>query len=158
MRQYSSVLALLLLAAACFGGAPNTATSAKSCEPTELDRRWTVSAPVYRSCEVDREAKPMGTAPTIKWMPPASTDRCNTALVEFVVDTMGVPEAQGARVVRATNPQFGLLQLQSVVARRYSAATKAGVAVRQVVREPAMMLVRFDRSEMGTSRDTLCKL
>jgi len=100
----------------------------------------------------------MGAVPAIKWTPPVNTDRCNTALVEFVVDTMGVPEAPGARIVSATNPEFGLLLLKSVPARRYSAATKAGTAVRQVVREPVMMLVRFDIRETGSSRDTLCKL
>lgn len=152
------MLAVLLIAAACGWGTPKTAATPSHCEPERLAAGWTTAGPVFRSCEVDQEAKPVGAVPVIKWLPPTSSDRCNIALVEFVVDTMGVPEVQGARVVRATNPEFGLLQLKSVPARRYSAATRAGIAVRQVVREPAMMLVRFDRSEAGMSRDTLCKL
>ena len=157
MRRALTSFVVLLVAVACGWRRPSIASSSK-CEPATLAAVWTTAGPVYRSCEVDREAKPIGEPPAIKWTPPVTADRCNTALVEFVVDTLGVPEARGARIVRATNPEFGLLHLKSVAARRYSAATKAGIAVRQVVREPVMMLVRFDIREVGSSRDTLCKL
>ena len=61
-------------------------------------------------------------------------------MVEFVVDSLGVPEVRTARVVRATDQGLATALMATLSARRYSAATKDGHAVRQVVRESSVVV------------------
>jgi hypothetical protein len=134
MRRHGFTLILMLAAIASSGAAQKTAAKPETCEPEKLDRNWTVSAPVYRSCEVEREATLLGTAPAPNW-DPSSARSCNLAVVEFVVDTLGVPEDRGARVVSTTTPSLANAVLRSIPQRRYSVATKDGHAVRQAIRD-----------------------
>lgn len=134
MRRHGFTFVLMIVAIARSGSAQPTATRRETCEPQKLDRKWTVSAPVYRSCEVEREATLLGTAPAPNWNP-SSARSCNLAVVEFVVDTLGIPEERGARVVSTTTPSLASAVLISIPQRRYSAATKDGHAVRQAIRD-----------------------
>jgi len=131
----------LVVGAACSGGVAKTAAEPRSCEPKELDAAWTAPAPVYRSCEVATPARQLGTPPRPDWTPPRPPQACNTALVEFVVDTLGVPEPMGARIVRATDSGLASALLASVPGRRYTPARTRDHAVRQVVRESYVLSV-----------------
>ena len=134
MHRHGLTIIMMLVAIARPGGAQQTAVRQETCEPGKLDRNWTASAPVYRSCEVEREATLLGTAPAPNWNP-SSARACNLAVVEFVVDTLGVPEARGARVVSTTTPTLANAVLRSIPQRRYSVATKDGHAVRQAIHD-----------------------
>jgi hypothetical protein len=66
---------------------------------------------------------------------PLPTSGCFSALLEFVVGTNGVPETETARIVRANNARYGEAVLASLPQWRFEPARKAGVPVRQIVRE-----------------------
>jgi hypothetical protein len=69
------------------------------------------------------------------FQPMRSENGCFTAEVEFVVDTLGVPEQGTQRLVRATTPAFGDAVLAIVPSLRYQPARLAGARVRQIVSE-----------------------
>lgn len=155
MRGRMMVVTPLALAA-CMASSGTTAASRAACEPKKIPAAWTATGVVYRSCEVDREAAPVGKEPALKWVAPTSAPRCNTAVAEFVIDTLGVPEPGKARLVSAMEPTLGLALMQTVPARRYTAAVKSGHAVRQVVRAPIIAWVSASMV-IRTARDSLCK-
>lgn len=141
MHRPAVAFVMLLVVAACSSSAPQTTRRPRTCEPLQLDPVWNVSAPVYRSCEVERTARSTGMTPRVIWSPPQNPQECNTAMVEFVVDSLGIPEARGVRVVRATDQDLAAALIASIPGRRYSAATKDGRTVRQVVRESTVLAV-----------------
>lgn len=89
---------------------------------------------VYRDCAVDRRARPSSRPIHYGYRPLASGQRCAHAIVDFVVDSTGRPIPETARVVRATDPNFGLLVLQSLESARFEPAIKDGQPVAQLVR------------------------
>lgn len=126
---------------ACQTAAPIVSGTRASCEPSRLDASWLAAGPVYRPCEVDREAIIRDSLPPVRWRPrPGVVDRCNGAVVEFVVDTLGFPEPGSGRVVRATEPGLGLTLLKASAAWRYTPAMKERRPVRQVMREPFIVV------------------
>jgi len=135
MRRHGFTLVLMLVAVASSGGAQQAAAPPVTCEPAKFNKAWTAQAPVYRSCEVEREATLIGTAPALNWNPSGPVRGCSVAVLEFVVDTLGVPEERGARVVRTTATSLAGAVLRSIPGRRYTVATKDGHGVRQVIRD-----------------------
>lgn len=128
--------------AACAGSAPRGQAAPKQCEPKEIPAAWVAAGPVYRSCEVDQPAKAIGTVSVRGWEPSRPSRECNTALIEFVVDTTGQPVGSTARLVRATDAQLGSALLGTVPSRHYTPAVKNGRPVAQVVQESTIALLR----------------
>ena len=57
---------------------------------------------------------------------------CYSALIEFVVDTLGFPEVGTARVVRSTDPAFAQSAVAVLSRLKYEPARRGGMAVRQI--------------------------
>jgi hypothetical protein len=94
---------------------------------------------VYRDCNVDRKSR-LQVTPTLQHTPsPGQT--CARAVVDVVVDSTGQPVQTTARVVRSTDPAFGLAVLNSLGDMRYEPAVKGG--------RPVPQLVRVDRAIVG---------
>ena len=70
---------------------------------------------------------------------PEALKRARTAgdvLIEFVVDTAGVPELGTVGIVAASHPAFGTAARDAVASARFTPAFKAGKPVRQLVQVP----------------------
>ena len=100
------------------------------------------SATVYTADQVDQAAAPDSASPIAPYYPEA-LKRARTAgdvLIEFVVDTAGVPELGTVGIVAASHPAFGIAARDAVAAARFTPAFRAGKPVRQLVQVP----VRFE--------------
>lgn len=96
------------------------------------------SATVYTVDQVDQAAMPDSANPIAPYYPDAQK-RARTAgeaIVEFVVDTAGVPEIETIGIVTASHPSFGSAARAAVSSARFSPARKSGRAVRQLVQVP----------------------
>ena len=95
--------------------------------------------PVYRDCAVDRKARQTSTNihPDLasSMSDRGGSSRCYSTELAFVVNERGNPEAETARVVRATNQEFGEAWLKIVPQLKYEPAMKDGTPVRQIVHE-----------------------
>jgi hypothetical protein len=128
---------LILLAAtavsAC-AGASQTTTGSK-CALTSADSVYLKRGDVYRDCAVEQRAQVL-TSRQPEFHPDISAGKsCYSAEIEFVVDSTGSPEAEGARVVRANNPNFADAALGVIASWRYKPAYLNGAPVRQIVRQ-----------------------
>jgi TonB family protein len=100
------------------------------------------SATVYTEDQVDEPAR----ADTTKLIQPFYPDSLRAArveggaIVEFVVDTLGVPEAATVGIVAASHPAFGDAVRNAARGARFTPALRQGRRVRQVVQVP----VRFE--------------
>lgn len=100
------------------------------------------SATVYTAEQVDEPAR----ADTTELIQPIYPDSLRQArvggeaVVEFVVDTLGVPEAATVGVVAASHPAFGDAVRDAARAARFTPARRQGQRVRQLVQVP----VRFE--------------
>lgn len=131
----------LRLGSALVGGLLLTACSAATrgpgsarCVPEAIDSTWALAGPVYRNCDVDRQARQdnMGANPP-DYTP---TRACETAVFAFVVDTAGLIERLTARAVGGNSPAFAQAIAATMSRWRFRPAIKGGVAVRQVVWAP----------------------
>jgi TonB family protein len=96
------------------------------------------SATVYTAEQVDQAARPDSTNPIAPYYPDAlkRTRTAGDVLVEFVVDTAGVPELETVGIVSASHPAFGSAARDAVGSARFSPAIRAGKPVRQLVQVP----------------------
>jgi|GEM_PF-1720235 len=121
--------------------APTLASAQKPkghCSGTPPDSAEQAQGPVFRDCEVDQPAERLGGRPSINWDPPNPAYRSNVytclqTMVEFVVDTLGLPELESVRTISSNNSEFEQAVLASVGELRYRPARRQGEAVRQVV-------------------------
>jgi hypothetical protein len=121
-----------------------------ACAPVP-DDQWTGGTPVYRACSVDRAAQPIGAIPRVEYAESGSAQSCFRATVTVVVDTSGKPVLATVRAVRTNDPGFLQALIQSLEARRYSAAERAGQRVPQIVEVDAAMQTLLRAVRMGTS-------
>jgi hypothetical protein len=148
---------LRLLTACALAIVIGCATAAQSgnrttCALTPLDSMHLASGPLYRECAVDRPARLLTRDVRLDFDPaPATgTPACYRAEIEVIVDTAGVPEAETARLLQATDVDFGEAVLRTVPALRYRPARKDGAAVRQVVQQArALAVVPFSTTVIG---------
>jgi TonB family protein len=109
------------------------------------------SATVYTADQVDQAAAPDSANPIAPYYPDALRRSRTTGdvIVEFVVDTAGVPEMGTVGVVAASHTAFGIAARDAVSAARFSPAYKDGKPVRQLVQVP----LKFElASQSGSSR------
>jgi hypothetical protein len=72
---------------------------------------------------------------------PATGQTCLRATIDVVVDSTGRPLPETARLVRATDPGFGVAVLSNLGGMRFEPARKDG--------RPVAQLVRFDQAIMA---------
>jgi hypothetical protein len=113
--------------------------------------QWIGGVPVYRVCSVDRAAQPIGEIPRVEYTKSGSAQSCFRATVSIVVDTSGKPILSTVKTVRANDPGFAQALIQSLEARRYSAAERAGQRVPQIVEVDAAMQTLLRAVRVGTS-------
>lgn len=127
---------LLLCALVALTSSPLVAQRSKRGCPDVAADSAAGRVPTYLACQVDREAKPRGTAPRLDWTPAAGELRdgnCFRADFQFVVDTLGIPEFATIRDVGATNAGFQQAVRDVIPRLRYFPAQLNGVPVRQLV-------------------------
>jgi hypothetical protein len=130
------------------------ASGRPSCVLQPSDSVYLKSGPVYRDCGVDQKARrASGQSVQPNFNPSSTVGRttapgttCYVTEIEFVVDARGTPEAENARVVRTTDPAYSQAWLDVLSSLRYEPAAKAGVPVRQVVREKFMAAITVARA------------
>ena len=126
---------LLCLGAVVLGSPLEAQKSRRRCSGTAVDS-LAPGERVYRDCEVDRVAKPRGDIPRPQWTPtstPTSVPMCYRAEFEFVVDTLGVPEAATIRRLSSSDASFELAVREQIDRMRYEPAQLDGRRVRQLV-------------------------
>lgn len=105
---------------------------------------------LYTADQVDTPAVP-DTANPVAPIYPDSLLRARLdgrVLVEFVVDTTGVPDPETFGVVLSTDPLFTASVRQAVLSARFVPATREGRRVRQLVQMP----FRFDHPERAAAK------
>ncbi len=139
--------AALIAACASAGGGRSASSSAErraSCLLRSDDSIYLQGGDVYRDCAVDRQASLVTTNvhPDFRVTGPAGG--CYTAEWEFVVGENGEPEAESARLLRASDQQFADAVRAMIGQLRYQPATRDGSAVRQIVVRRESAQVRTD--------------
>lgn len=139
-------LFLAVALAACASGGRRSA----ACAPVPEDQ-WIGGSPVYRDCSVDRAARPIGEPPNLQYTKSGSAQSCFRATVRGVVDTTGKLILSTVKTVRTNDEGFLQALIQSLEARRYSPAERAGQRVPQIVEVDAAMQALLRTVRMGTS-------
>ncbi|MDF1501546.1 TonB family protein [Roseisolibacter sp. H3M3-2] len=106
------------------------------------------SATVFTADQVDQAAAADSTNPIAPYYPDAlrRARTAGDAVVEFVVDTAGVPELGTVGIVAASHPAFGVAARDAVSSARFSPAVKDGKPVRQLVQVP----LKFELTNPGS--------
>jgi hypothetical protein len=153
---------LVVLAAACASHPPAAAryddldratlVHGRACDRSDQDTTRYLHLPLYRSCAVTVAARRIPSDLRPEFFP-ASRDRsCFSALIEFAVDTLGRPEARTARLVRATDPSFGVAAMAIVSGLRFEPARLGGRPVRQIFELREVLLLRRGEGLERTGR------
>ena len=137
-------MSILMVAAATLAcaSAPTKGGQAASCTLDKSDSTYLKRGAVYRDCAVEQRAQPLDRSARIDYRPDgrlAVGQVCYSADVQFVVDANGIPEEDGAVVLRANNTSFGESALRGVAQWRYKPAEIQGLPVRQIVHETVKM-------------------
>ena len=122
-----------MIVAAC-ATAPRAANRGASCPLMQTDSAFLAGGLVYRECAVDIKARRIpDTKSHLVFTPQASGPSCYAVEVEFVVDSLGKPERETARVVRSTDRNFADAVMATIQDWRYEAAVLNHRPVRQIV-------------------------
>ena len=102
---------------------------------------------LFTADQVDSPAVPDSASPVSPVYPDSlfRSGVTGRVVVEFVVDTMGVPNMDTFGVVAATEPLFGEAVRRAVSGARFSPAVRGGIRVRQLIQLP----VTFSIPETG---------
>jgi hypothetical protein len=131
-----TILAIAAAIVAACASAPRAANRGASCPLTQSDSAYLARGPVYRECAVDIKARKIPDRSRVDFTPPrAGATSCYAVEVELVVDSLGKPETETARVVRSTDRTFADAVMQTVRDWRYEAAMLDHRPVRQIVLE-----------------------
>lgn len=126
------------LAVGVLGACASTGTRPGTCPIAPVDSGFLRGGAVYNACDVDVQAKPTNPDAHPDYRPTSASTTCVSADVEFVVGVSGRPEVETARIVRATNQDFGNSVLVTLPQLRFEPAQRGGVAVREIVRQHPM--------------------
>ncbi len=152
LLQHWLTLAIPLAAALLACGAPQTelawspppartVRSETNCGPNvELDSAMLATGPVYRACQVDREAEALPRAPETFPMTFRGKCRSGGARLAFVVDTSGRILPRTARTMNATHPDCARAAVAVLPRYRFSPAILGDRAVQALVD----LVFRFD--------------
>jgi hypothetical protein len=123
---------IAIIAAAC-ASAGGKSAQRTGCDLPDRDSVFALSGPVYRECGVDRVARRLPNNVHPDFRPTAARTACYSADLEFVVDTMGKPEIQTARIVRANDQGFAAAVVATLTLWKYEPAVREKRPVRQIV-------------------------
>jgi hypothetical protein len=126
------------LGAACASSSRTSGGNRAACGLQPGDTSFIGGGPVYRDCAVDVRVKRLGDEIRPDYRPtPAAGQRsaCYAVELEFVVDTLGVPETRTARVIRKTDPEYATAVLATLSQWRYEPARLGNTRVRQITSE-----------------------
>lgn len=121
-------LSLLVLCAIGLGCAAKSAGPACS---SEADR--SLGFAVYQECAVSTGARQVSTPPRLDYTPNVVRS-CLSAVIEFVVDSSGMPRPETAKIVRTNDMGFANAHLSKLSQYKYAPAKKDGLPVAQLVR------------------------
>jgi hypothetical protein len=126
-----AVVCTILTIAAC---ASSGAGRGNNCPLLDRDSTFSATGAVYRDCAVDKKAVLATTNVRSQYRPAtAGNNQCFSAEAEFVVDTLGHPEARTARILHATDPRYGEAVMELLPTLRFEPAVRGGERVRQVM-------------------------
>jgi hypothetical protein len=167
----SSVLLALVCVAACGTGGGLAAryddldrsslVRGAACDRSDQDTTHYLHAPLYRACAVTLVAQRIANDMRPELSQTGRSQSCYFALVEVAVDTLGRPELQTARLVRANDPGFGAEVLALVPGLRFQPARLGGRRVRQiyqlreVLRVPRMLRLDAGGRQRGPRGATM---
>ena len=138
IRRMTTLAIAATIVAAC-ATAPRAANRGGSCPLMPGDSAFLARGPVYRACAVDIPAKRIPGRSHLDFTP--SVGKCYSVEMEFVVDSLGKPERETARVIRSTDRTYEEAVMASVQDWRYVAAVLDHHPVRQIVHEKPMTAV-----------------
>jgi hypothetical protein len=127
-----------MIVVAC-ASAPRAANRGASCPLIQTDSAFLARGAVYRACAVDIAAKKIPVRSRLDFTP--SVGKCYAVEVEFVVDSLGKPERETARVIRSTDRTYEQAIMATIQDWRYAAAVLDHHPVRQIVYEKPTMTV-----------------
>ena len=137
---YALASGLAVLGAACSGASRTATGSHGACGLQSGDTIYVGGGPVYRDCAVDVRAQRQGEEIRSDYRPSTNArSACFSAELEFVVDTLGLPETRSARIVRTNNQDYATAVLATLPRWRYEPARLGNVHVRQIVQEKRSM-------------------
>src|SRR5262245_45887301 len=137
MRRITTLAIAAVIVAAC-ASAPRAANRGASCPLMGTDSAFLARGPVYRECAVDIKAKRIPDRTRMDFMPTPGGPSCHAVELEFVVDSLGKPERETARVIRSTDRAFADAVMATIQDWRYEAAVVDHRPVRQIVHEKPM--------------------
>ena len=143
---------LVVFAVACASRSPAAAryddldratlVHGRACDRSDQDTTRYLHLPLYRACAVTVAARRIASELRPEFFP-ASRDRsCFSALIEFVVDTLGRPDVRTARLLKATDPSFGVAAMAIVPGLRFEPARLGNRPVRQIYELREVFLLR----------------
>ena len=143
---------LVVFAVACASRSPAAAryddldratlVHGRACDRSDQDTTRYLHLPLYRACAVTVAARRIASELRPEFFP-ASRDRsCFSALIEFVVDTLGRPDVRTARLLKATDPSFGVAAMAIVPGLRFEPARLGNRSVRQIYELREVFLLR----------------
>ena len=123
----------LCLAAMAVALAPPAFAQSRRCSIPVVDSVYLLAGPVYRDCDVTRNAQVRHEERVITAGLPRR--ECMRAELEFVVDTTGRPEMATARIVFTDTEEFADELMRVLRFWRFHPAEVDGIPVRQLLRE-----------------------
>jgi hypothetical protein len=128
MRRSLIVIMVAIMTGCASSARPKTPTP---CVLPAADSVFAITSPLYPACAVERQALRLETNVHPDF-PMTGRSGCISADVEVVVDSLGRPEAQTARIVRSNNQTFGEAVLAIVPLWRFTPAICDNRPVRQL--------------------------
>ena len=113
--------------------APPAMSQSRRCSIPVVDSVYFLAGPVYRDCDVTRNARVRHEERVVTAALPRRD--CMRAELEFVVDTAGHPEMATARIVFTDTEEFAEELMRVLRFWRYHPGEVDGIPVRQLVRE-----------------------
>jgi len=136
-----TILAIAATIVAACATAPRAANRGGSCPLMQTDSAFLARGPVYRDCAVDIRARRIPDRSRVDFTPQKTGQSCYAVELEFVVDNLGKPERETARVVRSTDRTFADAVMATIQDWRYEAAVLDHHPVRQIVLEKQTLAV-----------------
>ena len=127
-------LTIMLCGIAVACASSTTGGRRAACQLTASDSAYASGRPLYRSCNVDREARFISDGRARPdFNPSTMRSTCYSVDLEFVVDSTGKPETATAKIARDNDRGFAEAVLATITSWRYEPALRNGVPVRQIV-------------------------
>jgi hypothetical protein len=132
---------ILLLLASALVSASELDGQSRDCRKEKADSAHAVALGVHRGCEVDRSAR-LQSDMRVRPMDLDARIQCHKVALDFVVDTLGIPEVQTARLISTNSDGLAEAVRAALGSLRYRPAQLDNLPVRQLVLYEMKMRVR----------------